>query len=638
MSHTSLSDVHELTLGAVRARFRLDQAHSHERFHLERVFRSALDQPLERAMVEAGFAERELVCVDRLDVTMRLAPEQSDQRLATGWAGEVVNALAAALSSGKSRVMRYPSRISALTEMLVDLAAGRGERRWAWELLGICDRPAGGAGGAVVTARLPRHDRRSAGTGADHPLAPAIHALLDDPTSIIAVLRGALLRSGEVARALERLPLERWRELARAALLAARGPTRLLGEDRDPVQPSREAAITADDPRPDDPAHRAGGTWMADISRRRSARIVAEVDRIARRSVLVRELAGRPGVEAASRPIAILAIIDAEPGLLAAAPAQEAEAIVDRVAARVHGSRGRPDPLLVQTAPAVSSDAPAAAGPPPSTAGGDRDAAEDVRHRIADPPLVASAPVMSRDDPAASALSSSIAEGGREAATEIRRGPADGRQEPFPTRSATSSRDADTVVAPAASPAAPEADGAVDTWDAEPLDGRIVARTGSGGLLYLLHVAADLDIPTLAPRSRVLGHRGLRWILNEVAASLAACPPGDPAALAFAGLPPDADPPRTGEPPITLGEARALLGTRRRVIAGLRRRLADDETNAEELLSAVIDHPAVVLADPGWLEIRFPMEEVRTPIRAAGLDQNPGYLPWLGVVVRFSYV
>ena len=31
------------------------------------------------------------------------------------------------------------------------------------------------------------------------------------------------------------------------------------------------------------------------------------------------------------------------------------------------------------------------------------------------------------------------------------------------------------------------------------------------------------------------------------------------------------------------------------------------------------------------------MDQVATEIRRAGLDLDPGYVPWLGVVVRFIY-
>jgi len=35
--------------------------------------------------------------------------------------------------------------------------------------------------------------------------------------------------------------------------------------------------------------------------------------------------------------------------------------------------------------------------------------------------------------------------------------------------------------------------------------------------------------------------------------------------------------------------------------------------------------------------VRFAFRDAATSIRRAGLDLSPGYLPWLGTVVVFSY-
>jgi hypothetical protein len=46
---------------------------------------------------------------------------------------------------------------------------------------------------------------------------------------------------------------------------------------------------------------------------------------------------------------------------------------------------------------------------------------------------------------------------------------------------------------------------------------------------------------------------------------------------------------------------------------------------------------AEILAEPGWIDVKLALDEVSTDIRRAGLDLNPGYIPWLGIVVRFVY-
>jgi len=48
--------------------------------------------------------------------------------------------------------------------------------------------------------------------------------------------------------------------------------------------------------------------------------------------------------------------------------------------------------------------------------------------------------------------------------------------------------------------------------------------------------------------------------------------------------------------------------------------------------------PAQVVADASHIDIYFPLSAVRLDIRLAGLDVNPGWIPWLGRVVRFHYI
>ena len=68
------------------------------------------------------------------------------------------------------------------------------------------------------------------------------------------------------------------------------------------------------------------------------------------------------------------------------------------------------------------------------------------------------------------------------------------------------------------------------------------------------------------------------------------------------------------------------------------KRLSDwrDEPRAS-LLEFVCRRRAEVVADPGWFEVRLSLDEVTTEIRRAGLDLDPGYLRWLGAVVKFVY-
>jgi hypothetical protein len=110
----------------------------------------------------------------------------------------------------------------------------------------------------------------------------------------------------------------------------------------------------------------------------------------------------------------------------------------------------------------------------------------------------------------------------------------------------------------------------------------------------------------------------------------------DPAVLAFAGLPPDAVPPSAQEAPATAGEREATAETGAAIAAAIRALLGRDEPDAA-LLAFVCRRPAEIVAEPGWIEVRFPLDQVSIDLRRAGLDRDPGWVPWLGVVVRFVY-
>jgi hypothetical protein len=105
--------------------------------------------------------------------------------------------------------------------------------------------------------------------------------------------------------------------------------------------------------------------------------------------------------------------------------------------------------------------------------------------------------------------------------------------------------------------------------------------------------------------------------------------PNDPAVLAFAGLRQfDEPPPEAAEPLIVQAAADAIA-------AHLAERLP--EWAGPGLVARVVERPATILAEPGWIEVRFDLADVSPEIRRAGLDLDPGYLPWLGLVLKYRY-
>ncbi len=138
------------------------------------------------------------------------------------------------------------------------------------------------------------------------------------------------------------------------------------------------------------------------------------------------------------------------------------------------------------------------------------------------------------------------------------------------------------------------------------------ARTPWGGLLLLLHLVDATRALDVQAAMYALGRDLITPLLHE----REVLDRRDPGLLAFAGLSPDDDPPSADDDAGELGL---------------------DELDGSLDLEDVLRRPATIIADPGWIEARFSIDDVSVDIRRAGLDLDPGWLPWLGVVVRFTY-
>ena len=170
-----------------------------------------------------------------------------------------------------------------------------------------------------------------------------------------------------------------------------------------------------------------------------------------------------------------------------------------------------------------------------------------------------------------------------------------------------------------------------------PIDLRQRCSTRYGGLLFLVGVVNDLGLPEEISGHGLLGARPFVWVMHQLALRLIAMAPNDPAALAFAGLSPQTTPPSDEEAPANEVEVSALDDLAARVVERSRLLLERQDEPAETLLEFVCCRRAEVVADPGWIELRFSIDNVATEIRRAGLDLDPGYVWWLGVVIRFVY-
>ena len=205
-----------------------------------------------------------------------------------------------------------------------------------------------------------------------------------------------------------------------------------------------------------------------------------------------------------------------------------------------------------------------------------------------------------------------IATGARAPAAEP---PTPGADRPLLTRATPEGRLPD---APAEAPAPADAPAAV-------------GRTRHGGLAFLLPLLPQcgalplLDDPALWP--------DLPQALHRFALALWPMAGDDAAALAFCGLAPGQEPP----PAQDLGapQQAALAAARALLLDHLEARLPDWRGPA--LLARVVCRDARVSADPGWIDVHFALRDVSIELRRAALDLDPGFLPWLGVVLRYVY-
>jgi hypothetical protein len=174
-----------------------------------------------------------------------------------------------------------------------------------------------------------------------------------------------------------------------------------------------------------------------------------------------------------------------------------------------------------------------------------------------------------------------------------------------------------------------------------PVDVRSRVSSRYGGVLYLVNLLREIGLPETIDADAQWASRGMRWVLHQLAMRLVNLEPDDPAALVFAGLQPDAPPPSATQDPATDPENGALDVMTRGIACALHDRLrrapAADGEDVLALVRDVFDRPAEILAEPAWIEARFALDDVSIEVRRAGLDINPDWVPWLGIVLRFVY-
>lgn len=169
-------------------------------------------------------------------------------------------------------------------------------------------------------------------------------------------------------------------------------------------------------------------------------------------------------------------------------------------------------------------------------------------------------------------------------------------------------------------------------------------RTRWAGLVYLLATAHETGLPECVEGDAALAVRGVRWSLWRAGIQLTHCGGDDPAVLALCGLAPENAELVLGRPAATTDELRAVarLAARWRRTTLARLWAAPYGGDAVPASAAgawtwLARRPGEVRATPGWIDVILPLESVDTAVRSAGLDLDPGFVPWLGTVVRLRH-
>jgi hypothetical protein len=168
------------------------------------------------------------------------------------------------------------------------------------------------------------------------------------------------------------------------------------------------------------------------------------------------------------------------------------------------------------------------------------------------------------------------------------------------------------------------------------------ASTVWGGLLFLLNTATAAGLPGALDQDDLLAARPTRWVVHQLAQRLVPLDEDDPAALALCGLAPGEAAPSGPVPDLDEDLALVRLAEHWRAVT-LDVLPATDpaadpaEDSAAERLVALARRRADISGEPGWLDVRLDLSDVDVDVRIAGLDLDPGWVGWLGVVVRFGY-
>ncbi|MGR6320741.1 hypothetical protein Q2K19_22090 [Micromonospora soli] len=516
-------------------------------------------------------------CVRRLDVRVGLDPADGDEAFGARWAESICAAVLRVAASGSSRdVVHYRNDLDAAADAVLGLAAGRDERRWAWRQLG-----------------LP---------------GDAEAVLLHRPEAAVEVL-SRVVAAGGLAALHRRLGDRGWTLIAEAVWRASGGTARSAVDTAGPGSPAGLGG----------PGGR--GRHGASVFARGALAL-----RLCRATI-------RPSA-AVLDAWAVLVVVEADPAAPRRPHTERAVAearrwLADSLGGPMAGTAGRPrddDGMATTAADSADANEPAA----PST---DSPQSEAIGQ------------VATRGDQAASAEPGRWPPGAetrprpltprpdRQIEPERATGDSGGRAQAMPDPR-TGRADGSAVER---APAVPEADPdrAIGELPTRTQEGLEFAFTAWAGLPFLLATAASAGLPERlfdAFEERTIG-----WVVHRLGGLISESGPEDAALLALAGLHGERAETVLRAPEPTEDEAALLDGIAGEWVRATADRLGHDGDDSLPEVRARLRRPGHVDAQAGWFVIHLPLASADPVVRRAGLDLDPGWVPWLGAVVRYVY-
>lgn len=578
----------------------------------------ALDELVGWALGEAfevsGIPDGEEIAIAHVDV----APQGIGSGEAGAWAEAVASAVVRRIAEGGPDVVRYPNRVAAVSDLVLSLVNGDTTRLWAWRRLGLPQDVCGGlleiAGQApALVAAIARSGRLGAlvellGTTGMCRVADAAWRALG--ADLIPAGPGAAGRAWDVDE------IAAWGSDAESA-------ARSGVDDENPAGPgavSRSAGARVGAEGSDAEGSGAGGIGAGGVGAEGIGAGGIDAGGIGAGGGGAEGIAsggigtdrnGADGIATGEVSVGRVVPDEVVADYIATGQAAASQAAASQATAN-HATAYQAAAGEITSGQAASGQAAAGQVAAGQATAGQATAGEAATDQIPLP----SAPSPAEDAAPAALTASSLADFAR-AATD-----------PAIASALAALAAAEAEPAAVALGRGPELVVAVlaphPGRHSYPRKPRRHGITANAGVLFFLHLLDD-DHPL---DSRCAHYDLARELVGRSAPDH---DPDDPALLAFCGLPPGSAPPR-GDPGAPV--AHMMIAKARARLAG--RELASFDDTA--LVRAIVRRRGVVTADPGWIEVALDPDDVSVDLRAAGLDLDPGWLPALGCVVRFSYV